>query len=116
MIKRKSKKRLQSEKLIKLYGDAKKTWCITKELIGQAKINKSFLPPKIVTDKTEILGEANIANEFYNFFTDLGLKLAEKIPEPSLPFESYMKNVCSEMENKPLFMNKLKVAFLFFKN
>ena len=42
-----------------------------KELTGKVKINKSFLPFKIVTDKTEILGETNIANEFSNFFTDI---------------------------------------------
>ena len=85
MIKRKSGKRFCSEKLIKFQGNAKKTWCIMKELTGKAKINKSSLPPKIVTDKTEVLGETNIANEFNNFFTDTGLKLAKKIPEPSIP-------------------------------
>ena len=82
-----------------------------KELIGKAKINVSSLPPKIVTDKTEILGETNTANEFNNFFTDIGLKLAKKIPEPSLPFESYMKNVSSEMKNKLPSINELRDTF-----
>ena len=63
------------EKLLKFQGDAKKTWYIMKELIGKAKMNKSSLTPKIVTDKTEILGETNIANELINFFIDIGLKL-----------------------------------------
>ena len=35
------------------------------------------------TDETEILGETNIANEFNNFFTNIDLKLAKKIPESS---------------------------------
>ena len=48
-----------------------------KELIGKVKINNSSLPFKIITDKTEILGETNIANEFNNFFTDISLKLAK---------------------------------------
>ena len=52
-----------------------------KELIGKTKINKSSLPSKIVGDKTEILGEINIANEFNNFFTNIGLKPAKKISE-----------------------------------
>ena len=86
-----------------------------KELIGKAKINKSSLSPKSVTDKTETLGETNIANEFNNFFTDICLKLAKKIPESSLSFESYMKNVSSEMEIKPLSINKLKDAFFSLK-
>ena len=38
-----------------------------KELIGKVKIKKSSLSFKIVTKKTEILGETNIANEFNIF-------------------------------------------------
>ena len=82
-----------------------------KEFIGKVKIKKSSQSFKIVTDKTEILGETNIANEFDNFSTDIGLKLAKKISESSQPFESYMENVNSEMENKPLSINELKDAF-----
>ena len=82
-----------------------------KELVGKVRIKKSSLSFKIVTDKTDILGEKNITNEFNNFFTDISLKLAKKIPESSQPFESYMKKVNSEMENIPLFINELKDAF-----
>ena len=83
-----------------------------KELIGKVKIKNSSLPFKIIIDKTDILYGKNIANEFSNFFTDIiGLKLAKKIPESSQPFESYMKKVNSEMENKPLSINDLKDAF-----
>ena len=52
-----------------------------------------------------------IVNEFNNFFTDIGLKLAKKIPESSQSFESYMKEVNSEMEDKPLSINELKDGF-----
>ena len=114
-IKHKSKKRFHSEKFIKFQGDPKKTWCIMKELISKVKIKKSSLPFKVVIDKTEIRGEKNIANEFNNLCTDIGLKLAKKIPQSSQPFESYMKKVNSEIENKPLSINELKDAF-FCKN
>ena len=80
------------------------------EPIGKDKIKNSSLPFKIVIDKTEILGEKN-SNEFNNFLTDIGLKLAKKIPESSQSFESYMKKVNSEMEYKPLSINELKDAF-----
>ena len=103
------------EKLIKFRGDAKETWSIMKELIGKVIIKKSLLPFKILTDKTEILGETNIANEFNNFFTDIGLELAKKIPKSFQPFESYMKKVSSEMENKPLSINELKDVFFSLK-
>ena len=86
-----------------------------KEIIGEAKINKSFLPSKIVTDKTEILDETNIANEFNNLFTNTDLKLVKKIQESSQPFESYMKNVSLEMENKSLSINELEDAIFLKK-
>ena len=60
-INRKSKKRFYSEKLMKFQGDAKKAWRIMKKLLGKIKIKKSPLPFKVVTNKTEILGETNIA-------------------------------------------------------
>ena len=50
-----------------------------KELIGKSKIIKSSFPQKLVIDKKEIIGETNIANEFNDFFTNIGPKLAEKI-------------------------------------
>ena len=49
-----------------------------KELVGKIQIKKSSLHFKIVIDKTEILEKKNIANEFNNFFSDIGLKLAKK--------------------------------------
>ena len=49
-VKHKPKKRFYSEQF---------TWCIMKELIGKAKVNKSFLISKNVT---ETLGETNLAN------------------------------------------------------
>ena len=58
-MKHKSKKRFYSEKLIKFQGDAKKTWCIMKDIIGKVKIKKSSLLFKIVIDETKILGETN---------------------------------------------------------
>ena len=64
MIKQKSKKNFYSAKLIKFQGDTKNIWRIMKELIGRSGIFKSSFPQKIVIDKTEIIGETKIANEF----------------------------------------------------
>ena len=80
-----------------------------KELIVKVKIKKSFLLFKTVTDKTDILGGTNMVNEFNN--TDKGLKLAKKNLESSKPFERYMRNVSSDMENKTFSINELKDAF-----
>ena len=64
-----------------------------KKLIGKVKFNKSYLPSKIVIDKTEILGETNTESEFSNFLTNIGLKLAKNIPESSKLFQRYTKNI-----------------------
>ena len=49
-----------------------------KELIDKSGIGKSSFPQKIVIDKTEIVGETRIANEFHKFFINIGPKLAQK--------------------------------------
>ena len=54
-------------------------------------------PQKTVIDKTEIVGETEIANEFNDVFTNIGPKLVQKIPQPLKLFESYMNRVNSEM-------------------
>ena len=82
MINQKFKKNLYSGKLIKFLGDANKTWCIMKDLIWKSKIDISSFPSKIVIDKTDIVAETEIANEFNNFFIIIGPKLAQKIPQP----------------------------------
>ena len=115
IIKRKSKKQFYSEKLIKFQGNARKALSIIKELNGKNKIYKSSFPQQIVIDTTEIVGETKIANEFNNFFTNIGPKLAQKVPQPSRPFQSYMKTVNSELENKKVTINELKEAFFSLK-
>ena len=86
MIKQKSKKNFYSAKLIKFQSDTKKTWCIMKELIGKNGTDKSSFPQKIFIDKTEIVGETKIGNEFNKFFINTGPKLAQKIPQPLKTF------------------------------
>ena len=64
-----------------------------------------------VIDKTEIVGETKIANEFNKFFLNICPKLAQKILQLVKHFESYMSKVNSEMENEPITVNELKEAF-----
>ena len=62
-------------------------------------------------DKSEIACETKIANEFNKFFINIGPKLAQKIPQPLKPFQSYMNRVNSEMENKTITVTEFKEAF-----
>ena len=88
---------------------------LMKELIGKSGIDKSSFLQKIVIDKTEIVGETKITNEFNNFFINIGLKLAQKTPQPLKRFESYVNKVNCEMETKPITVNELKEAFYSLK-
>ena len=82
-----------------------------KELIGKSGIDKSSFPQKIVVNKTEIVGETRITNEFNKFFINVGPKLVPKIPQQLKRFEIYMNRVNSETENKSITVNELKEAF-----
>ena len=91
-LKKKAKKKYYSEKISKYKHDAKKTWSIMKELIGKIKLKSSNLPRRITVNKVDIFDERKTANEFNAFFTNIGSKLASKIPNASRTFESYIKN------------------------
>ena len=75
-----------------------------KELIGKSGIDKLSFPQKIVVNKTEIVGETRITNEFSKFFINVGPKLVPKIPQQLKRFESYMKLYSSRK-----FPNSLKI-------
>ena len=114
-LKKKAKKKFYSEKVSKYKHDAKKTWCIMKELVGKIKLKSSNLPRRITVNKVDIFDERKIANEFNAFFTNIGSKLASKIPNASTTFESYINKPDSIMETKRLSMNELKDDFFSLK-
>ena len=63
---------------------------IIKELIGKIKLKSSNLPRRITVNDVDIFDERKIANEFNGFFTNIESKLASKIPNASITFESYL--------------------------
>ena len=114
-LKKKAKKKYYSEKISKYKHDAKKTWSIMKELIGKIKLKSSNLPRRITVNEVDIFDKRKIANEFNAFFTNIGSKLARKIPNASTTFESYINKPDSTMKTKQLSMNELKDAFFSLK-
>ena len=52
-----------------------------KEVIGKARKKQPLLPCKIIVNNIEINEEKLIANEFYDFFIDIGPELAKEIPQ-----------------------------------
>ena len=114
-LKKKAKKKFYSEKISKYKHDAKKTWSIMKELIGKIKLKSLNLPRRITVNEVGIFDKCKIANEFNAFFTNIGSKLASKIPNASTTFESYINKPDSIMKTKQLSMNELKDAFFSLK-
>ena len=114
-LKKKAKKKYYSEKISKYKHDAKKTWSIMKELIGKIKLKSSNFPRRITVNEVDIFDKCKIANEFNAFFTNIGSKLASKIPHASTAFESYINKPDSIMKTKQLSVNELKDAFFSLK-
>ena len=114
-LKKKAKKKYYSEKISRYKSGAKKTWSIMKELIGKIKLKSSNLPRRITVNDVDIFDERKIANEFNAFFTNIGSKLASKIPNASTTFESYINKTDSMTETKQLLINELKNAFFSLK-
>ena len=56
-----------------------------------------------------------IANEFNKIFTNIATDLANKIPNASKRFDSYITNVNTNIDSQPLSINELKDAFFSLK-
>ena len=79
------------------------------------KVHRKTLPTKITGNKTDIFDAAKIADESNKFFTNIGSDLANKIPNASKPFDSYITKSNTSMESQPLSINKLEDAFCSLK-
>ena len=75
-----------------------------KELTGKTKLKSSNVPRWITVNEVDIFDEHKIANEFITFFTNIGSKLASKIPNAS----TTLNKPDSIVETKQLSMNELK--------
>ena len=102
-IKRKSKKNPFSQKILQFKNDIKKRWNVMKEIIGQTKHSKksNFLQ-KLEIDNKIKNSEDEIVNEFNKYFADIGPSLAKNIPNPSIPFESFLKRVNTTLPKQSL--------------
>ena len=80
-----------------------------KEILGMCTTKFSTLPTKITVNKTDIFKAKKIVNEFNKFFTNIVTDLANKIPNASRLFDSYITKVNTSRGSQPLSINKLKV-------
>ena len=114
-IKRKSRRNYYSQKILEHKNNAKKSRNIMKEVIGKTNKSGSRLPIKLLINKNDVTSEIGIANEYNNFFTNIGPELAEKIPTASRTFESFLNKIDAKIPADPVTINELKEAFLSLK-
>ena len=86
-----------------------------KELIRKVKLTSSNLPRRITFKKVDLFDQTKTTHKFSSFFTNIGKKLASKIPNASTPFKYFVNKSDFVMETKPLSMNELKDAFYSLK-
>ena len=72
-IKRRSKKKVYSEKLQKFKGDAEKTRSVMKEILGKCNTKSSTLPTKITVNKIDIFDTKKELMNSINFLQTLKL-------------------------------------------
>ena len=79
------------------------------------KSTKSNFPQKLKIGNKIKTGEDEIANEFNKYFADIGPSLAKNIPDPLMPFESFLKRVNTTLPTQSLLINELKDVFFSLK-
>ena len=99
-VKRNSKRIYYSSKILEFKNNAKKSWGVMKELIGKARNTESSLPIKLLIEKKEVTEIKDIAEEFNNFFMNVGPNLAKKVPNSSNSFTSFSNQTHSITEKK----------------
>ena len=111
--KRKKKKKKQYwQKILWFKYDIKKRRTVIKEITGKAKHSKKLnIAWKLKIGNKIKTGEDEIANEFNKYYADIGPCLAKNIPNPSMPFESFLKRVNTTLSSQSLSINELKVPF-----
>jgi len=90
-LRRTAKQNYYKDLFEKYQYNIKKTWGVINTLIGRTN-NKNTISDIFNVDSQTITDHEQIANEFNNFFTNIGMKYANEIPDPIYPHTHYMQN------------------------
>ena len=95
-ILRQKKKAFYKSKFDSVNGDSKRTWKEINNILNKTK-EKCNIPESLIVDNVEIHDEFKIAQEFNNFFIEIGSKLCESLPDRmqnlNTQYSSYLQNV-----------------------
>ena len=74
-------------------NDARKTWSTINDVLARKKVKSTF-PDYFLVKNHKVTNKQHLANEFNNFFTEIGPKLSEQIQSPdNLNFKSFLTKV-----------------------
>ena len=114
-IKQKSKKNYHN--ILNTYkSDMKRTWATMKEIIGSKRSSGASFPKRLVVNNFEIFDQMTIAENFNNFFSEIGPKLASKIPDSIISFEHFLQGDYQILEEKPVTDDELNEAIKTLKS
>ena len=86
---RKAKKEYYNAKFLEFSNDIKKTWSMINSLINKRK-HKESLPGVFFDEIKSYENVKSIAEGFNNFFTNIGAKIADNIPNSDSNFNEYL--------------------------
>ena len=92
---RAAKQSYYSSKIESLKNNARQTWKVIRELLGNIK-DKSQTPEYFIESGNIIKGNLNIAEGFNKFFCEIGPKLSEKIPPSNKSYKDFLNNHVEE--------------------
>ena len=86
-------------------------------MVKQNEIINQVFPRKLKTgSKNKVnTGEDEIANEFNNYFANIGSSLGKSTPYPSLLFESFLKRANTTSTSQSLSIKELEDTFFVWK-
>jgi len=87
-LKRSVKQNYFHTRISRFRNNSRKLWSELKLIIGKA--NDKSLESKFLINNILIIDKQTISNEFANFFSSIGRKLAQNIPQSNKPHTDYM--------------------------
>ena len=111
-MKKYSKKSYYQDQLFKYKDNIKKPWGVIKEVIGKSKVRSSF-PNRVIVKNKEVTNKLLIAENFKEFFANIGPELPSKIPNKQKhTFLFILMLLLPHFRNLVLMKKNLKLHFL----
>ncbi|XP_065662942.1 uncharacterized protein LOC136085555 [Hydra vulgaris] len=104
-IRKNLKKNYYSNLITKYKNDSKQIWKILKEITGNQKTCSNFLPKMIKINNICVYEPNEIAEEFNKYFTDVGSRLADRIPSTNISFNDFLTTSNNLLSPHGLFLD-----------